>query len=73
MTEKQRTEKLIAEAPLIAIPIRHQVNQANYPKHIIGTFLSTKLSVFGLTPSVTKEGVEGPPKSLKGPLALCCS
>ena len=40
------------------------------PKNIIGTYFDTKLSMFGLSPSVTEEGTEGPQKGLKGPIAF---
>ena len=40
-------------------------------KHIIGNYFDTKLSMFGLTPSATEEGAEGPqmvPEGLPSPL-----
>ena len=37
------------------------------PKYIIVTYFDTKLSMFGLALSTTKEGAKGPKKSLKGP------
>ena len=36
------------------------------PKYIIGTYFDTKLSMFGLAPSATEEGAEGPQNGLKG-------
>ena len=36
-------------------------------KYIIGTYVDTKLSMFGLALSATEEGAKGPKKSLKGP------